>query len=181
MKEIRIHGRGGQGAVMSAEIIASALAREGKYAQSIPRFGVERRGAPTSASIRFGDEPIRERTLVYSPDCLLVVDASQLASPQLFAGLKPGAILVLNTVETLKTSPHPNIKLIGVVNATRIALEELSRPIPNTCMMGAFAATTNWLTVEAIVSVLGNYFEGESLRRNIRCVERGFQEVQTKE
>lgn len=180
MKETRIHGRGGQGGVTAAEMIAAAFARDGKYAQSIPTFGVERRGAPTSAGMRFDDSPVRERTLVRFPECLVVLDASQLASPDVFVGLKTGGILVLNSTAIPQTIPHPNVTLIGVVDATRIALEEIARPIPNTCMMGAFAATTGWLTLEAMLWALGSYFEGESLRKNVRCAERGFREVQTK-
>lgn len=180
MKETRIHGRGGQGGVTAAEMTAAAFAHDGKYAQSIPTFGVERRGAPTSAGMRFDDSPVRERTLVRFPECLIVLDASQLASPEVFVGLKAGGILVLNSTAILQESPHSNLALVGVVDATRIALEEIGRAIPNTTMMGAFAGTTGWVTLEAITWALGNYFEGESLRKNIRCAERGFREVQTK-
>ena len=94
MIEIRFHGRGGQGAVTSAELLALAAIGEGKYAQAFPSFGPERRGAPVVAFCRISDEPIRIRANIYEPDLVVVLDASLLKIVNVAAGLKPNGILV---------------------------------------------------------------------------------------
>jgi Pyruvate/2-oxoacid:ferredoxin oxidoreductase gamma subunit len=97
--------------------------------------------------------------------------------PTLFSGLKPGGILILNSPQPLENQPNENLKLAGVVNATQIAVEEIGRDVPNTCLLGAFAATTGWVGLKSILSSLGEYFSGDLLQRNIRSAERGFSEV----
>jgi 2-oxoacid:acceptor oxidoreductase gamma subunit (pyruvate/2-ketoisovalerate family) len=179
VKEIRIHGRGGQGSVLAARMLASAFVAEGKCVASFPMYGFERRGAPVQAFTRIDDKPIREKTQVYTPDCMLVIDPSLLKIADLFAGLKPGGILIINTGHPLEKQPNKNCQLAGVVNATQIALEEIGRDIPNTCLLGAFAAVTQWLKLESIVDSLKDYFSGDILQRNTRSTERGYKEVKT--
>jgi pyruvate ferredoxin oxidoreductase gamma subunit len=87
MIEIRFHGRGGQGAVTSAELLALAAIGEGKYAQAFPSFGPERRGAPVVAFCRISDEPIRIRANIYEPDIVVVLDSSLLKIVNVAAGL----------------------------------------------------------------------------------------------
>jgi 2-oxoacid:acceptor oxidoreductase gamma subunit (pyruvate/2-ketoisovalerate family) len=140
-------------------------------------FGFERRGAPVTAFMRFDENPIREKTKVYNPDCLVVLDSSQKNSPIIYDGLKPNGVLVLNSTKPISEKPHNNVSLVGKVDAERIALEELGIPSPNTCMVGAFAAATKWIGLEHICSSLEQFFSGDLLERNIRCAERGFQEV----
>lgn len=94
MIEIRFHGRGGQGAVTSAELLALAAIEEGKYAQAFPSFGPERRGAPVLAFCRISDEPIKIRANIYEPDIVVVLDASLLKIVNVASGLKPEGILV---------------------------------------------------------------------------------------
>lgn len=177
MNEIRLHGRGGQGAVIGAEILAATYIAEGKYASVMPMFGVERRGAAVTAFLRFDDKPIRERTGIYNPDCLIVLDGTLISQPGTFAGLKGGSTLVINTAEVLNESPHANLTVIGMVDATGIALEEISVPVPNTVIVGAFAAITGLLTLDALIGSLADHFKDKLLKGNIRCVERGFHEV----
>lgn len=177
MKEIRLHGRGGQGAALAVQMLATAFVAEGKHAASFPLFGFERRGAPVISFARFDDLPIREKTQIYSPDCLIVLDPGLKDLPSLFSGLKPEAVLVLNTGKMPKERPNENLKLTGVVNATAIAMEEIGRNISNTCLLGAFAATTGWLKLDSILAAFRRYFEGKLLERNIRSAQRGFQEV----
>ncbi len=177
MKEIRFHGRGGQGAVMAARMLATALMAQGKYVASFPMYGFERRGAPVVAFARFDDKPIREKTQIYNPDCLVVIDPTLMTLPTLFDGLHPEGILLLNSPIPLVKRPSENIKVAGVLDATTIAVEEIGRDVPNTCILGAFAATTGWVELEYLRSALGDYFTGEILRRNIRSAERGFEEV----
>jgi len=129
------------------------------------------------AFMRFDENPIREKTQVYNPDCLVVLDPSQKNSPLVYDGLKPNGLLVLNSPRPIKEKPHDNIRLTGIVEAERIALEEIGIPSPSTCMVGAFAATTGWIALGHIFSGLEQYFSEDLLKRNRRCAERGFNEV----
>ncbi len=151
MIEVRFHGRGGQGAVTAARILSNAFVRQGKFGSSFPMFGFERRGAPVTAFMRFDERPIREKTQVYNPDCLVVLDASQKNSPIVYDGLKPNGILVLNSTKPVQESIHDHISLVGELDAETIALEELGISSPSTCMVGAFAATTQWITLEYVL------------------------------
>ena len=178
MKEIRFHGRGGQGAVLAARMLAVAFVAEGKCVASFPMYGFERRGAPVVAFTRLDDKPIREKTQIYNPDCLVVIDPGLMNLPTLFSGLKPEGILILNSPRPLENQPNENLRLAGVVNATQIAVEEIGRDIPNTCLLGALAATTGWLDLKSILSALGEYFSGDLLQRNILSTERGFHGVE---
>ena len=178
MKEIRIHGRGGEGAVVAARILAAALVLEGKWGSGFPSFGAERRGAPVTAFVRFDDTPIRQRDRVYYPDCLMVINPRLSLSTSIFDGLKPGGILVANTVEPIRERRHENFGIIGSVNATNIGLEEVGIPVTNTCMLGAFARTTGWVRLDSIIPSLEEYFSGDILSRNKRCAERGFEETE---
>lgn len=176
-----MHGRGGQGVVLSAEMLVAAFVSEGKHSSAFPMFGFERRGAPVAAFVRTDTQPIRERTQVYSPDCVIVFDISQLKSPNTFAGLKEEAILVVNSPHLPEQSPGKNIRLVGSVDASRIALEEIGTPVTNTCMLGAFAATTGWINLDSLLASIGHYFEGRLLAINKKSAERGFREVVIKE
>ena len=180
MKEIRFHGRGGQGAVIAAQILTRAFYAEGKYAASFPMFGFERRGAPVAAFTRVDDKPIREKSQIYTPDCLLVLSQSLEGLPMLFDGLKPHGILVINAVKFPEGTLHDNLRVIGVANATAIAQEEMGIPATNTCMLGAFAKTTGWLSLESVVVALEDYFKGTLLEKNIRSAERGFRETRVR-
>jgi 2-oxoacid:acceptor oxidoreductase gamma subunit (pyruvate/2-ketoisovalerate family) len=178
VKEIRIHGRGGQGAVLAARMLASAFVTEGKYVASFPMYGFERRGAPVVAFTRFDEKPIREKTQIYNPDCMVVIDPGLMKIPTLFAGIKPEGILIVNSKKPLEQRPHENLTLGGVVNATQIAVEEIGRDIPNTCLLGAFAATTGWLDLKSVLACLGDYLSGDVLQRNLKSAERGYKEVE---
>jgi len=178
VKEIRIHGRGGQGAVLAARMLASAFVAEGKHVASFPMYGFERRGAPVVAFTRFDDKPIRVKTQIYNPDCLIVIDPGLLTLPTLFTGVKPEGVFILNSGKKLPEQPNENLKIGGVVNATQIAVDEIGRDIPNTCLLGAFAAASGWLKLESILNALPDYLSGDILQRNLKSAERGYREVE---
>lgn len=179
MKEIRFHGRGGQGAVTAARMLASAFVVEGKYVASFPMYGFERRGAPVTAFTRMDDKPIREKTQIYTPDCLAVIDPGLLTLPNLYTGLKENGILILNTGTPMKEQPNPNVKIGGFINATQISVDEIGRDIPNTALLGALAAVTGWLKLDSILDSLKDYLTGQDiLDKNARSAERGFKEVE---
>jgi 2-oxoisovalerate ferredoxin oxidoreductase gamma subunit len=178
MIEIRMLGRGGQGAYISAEILAHALVREGKYATAFPMFGGERRGAPISVFVRHDDKPIRLRSQIYYPDCCIVTDPVLARSPDALTGLKPGGIVIMNLPRVPEEKPHENVEVLAVVDATGIALAEIGRPITNTVMLGALLHTTGWVTLDSIFEAFQGYFTGRVLEGNITCVRRGFQETE---
>ncbi len=179
MREIRLHGRGGQGVVMASEIMVQAFVAQGWYGNSIPFFGFERRGAPLSAFVRVDDRPIREKTQIYTPDAVLVLDASLLGSVPVFDGLKGDGIVVLNTAKGPdQLQLPPSVRKLAVVNANRLAIEIFKAPITNTVMLGAFAGATGWLHLEALIDALPNFFAGRRLEPNLLACRRGFEEVQ---
>jgi 2-oxoacid:acceptor oxidoreductase gamma subunit (pyruvate/2-ketoisovalerate family) len=180
MKEIRLHGRGGQGTVSAADLIAVASVIDGKYGTSLPMYGAERRGTPVVSFVCIDDQPVRQKTQIYTPSCLIVLDSRQRNLPQIYEGVKPGGFLVLNFNKSLEDRPHPNITVAGVVDATKIAIEEIGIPAFNTCMLGAFAAATGWVKLESILLALEKNFSGELLKKNMKTVKRGYQEVMIK-
>ena len=97
IKEIRFHGRGGQGAVTAADILAVASFKDGKFCQAFPVFGTERRGAPVAAFVRISDSFIRIRSQIYSPDYVVVQDSSLIDVIDVADGLVPGGIILINT------------------------------------------------------------------------------------
>jgi len=178
MIEIRLHGRGGQGAVTSAELLALAAISEGKYAQAFPSFGPERRGAPVVAFCRIDDKPIRIRANIYKPDLVLVLDPSILRLVKVTSGLKKDGILVANTKypgEKIKKElgiKHP----LATVNANKIAMEELGLLITNTTMLGSLLKAREVVPFEALINPLKKRF-GRIAEKNIKACKRAYEET----
>ncbi len=179
MSEVRFHGRGGQGVVTTSKILANAFARTGQFGASFPMFGFERRGAPVTAFGRFSDKPVKEKTQIYNPNILVVLDPSQKHSQAVFDGLLPGGMLLLNDKKNQDDVRHENLKKLAVVDANGIALEEIGLPIPNTVVVGAFAKMSGLLDIEPVLEALADYFSGKKLDANKICARRGFEEVST--
>ena len=163
---------------MAAKMLASAFAMENKSVASFPMYGFERRGMPVVAFTRFADQPIQEKTQIYTPDCLVVVDPTLMAIGTLFDGLKQGGVLILNSGSPLTVRPSPNLARVGRIDATAVALQEIGRDIPNTCLLGALAATTGWVSLDSVVKGLSEYLDGDLLTKNIRNATRGYTEVE---
>ena len=177
MKEIRFHGRGGQGVVIGAEMLAYAFVLEGKYASSFPTFGAERRGAPVAAFLRFDEKPIRETHQIYEPDCIIVLDPFIGKSQDIFNGFKGDGIAIINTPkQTLEHWPA-GLNLLGLVDATALALDEIGRAIVNTCMLGVLARVTGWVNLESVIASLDMHFDGALLEKNANLVRRGYETV----
>jgi 2-oxoacid:acceptor oxidoreductase gamma subunit (pyruvate/2-ketoisovalerate family) len=178
MKEIRLHGRGGQGVVLAGEILVNAAVLEGKYANSIPYFGFERRGAPVSSFVRIDDKEIREKTQIYFPDCLIVLDPTLQKAVDIYNGLKRGGMLVINERKQVEDIKVPkNVKRIGAIDATSLSLKILKRPIPNTVMLGAFAATTEWLRIDSIAKSIEKLLEKKLVTSNVRAARTAFKKT----
>jgi pyruvate ferredoxin oxidoreductase gamma subunit len=179
MIEIRLHGRGGQGAVTSAELLAQAAINEGKYAQAFPSFGPERRGAPVVAFCRISDEPIRLRTNIYHPDLVLVLDPSILRLVNVSGGLKADGALITNTKYTSsEIRKELSVKhRLATVDASKIAREELGVPITNTTMLGALLKTRELVPVDSLIPPLEKRF-GRIAARNINAFKRAYKEAE---
>ena len=176
MKEIRFHGRGGQGTVLASVILVKAFTKEKKYSSAIPYFGFERRGAPVTAFLRFDDHPLREKTQIYSPDCVVVMDPALKRSPEIFQGLKEGGILIMSTRKAIEELNLPSaIGKFGCVDAIRISLDILGSPITNSCMLGAFVATTGWVGLDSVLQSIKETWPGEMGEKNLRAAEAGYQ------
>jgi len=181
--EIRWHGRGGQGAVTSAELVAQAAISEGKYAQAFPSFGPERRGAPVSAFVRIdSNKPIRVRAEIREPDVVVVLDPGLLSVMKVASGLKEGGIVVINTKKPLaQTREELGVKSsLAIIDATAIAREILGVPIVNTTMVGALIRATGIVDLESVVEPLKHRF-GRLAERNIEAMKKAYQDTLLKE
>jgi pyruvate ferredoxin oxidoreductase gamma subunit len=177
--EIRWHGRGGQGGVTTAEVLAQAAISEGKFAQAFPSFGPERRGAPVQAFNRVDvKEPVRIRSDVINPDVVVVLDPSLLDKVNVTSGLDKKGKVIINTRKTAKEIKkefgikHP----VATVNATKIAREVLGVPIVNTTMLGAVIKMTGVIKKESAHAPLEKRF-GRLGERNIKAMETAYEEV----
>jgi pyruvate ferredoxin oxidoreductase gamma subunit len=165
--EVRIHGRGGQGVVTAAELLAIAAFDEGRHSQAFPSFGSERTGAPVVAFCRIDDRVIRSREPIVTPDALIVQDPTLLHQVAVFDGLKPGAYVLVNTTRTPEALGLGELDArVLTVPATGIAREHLGRPLPNAALLGAFAAQTAAVSLNAVRAAIAEKFPGEVAERN---------------
>ncbi|HJW57800.1 MAG TPA: 2-oxoacid:acceptor oxidoreductase family protein [Burkholderiaceae bacterium] len=179
MVEIRIHGRGGQGAVLAGGILADALAQDGKHVIAIPSFGFERRGAPVASYLRFDDRPIRQMTNIYNPDCVLCIDPTVGRSANIFDGIKANAAWVQTTAKPLaELEVPPQVGIVGLCDAVSIAIDIFRRSITNTIMLGALARTTGFVSLDALrAAIEESDFRDAGLRQNMEALERGYNET----
>jgi len=183
LKEIRFHGRGGQGAVILAQLTAKAAFIEGKWPQAMVLFGAERRGAPVEAFARISDQEILLRSRVYEPDYVVVLDPSLFEALDVTYGLKEGGCLLINSPEKPKL-PESFLKRknkVSFVDATRVALElELvlaGQPIVNTAMLGAFAKTTGEIRLGSAERAVREEWPGDVGELNSRAVRLAYDRV----
>ncbi|MFC2005887.1 2-oxoacid:acceptor oxidoreductase family protein [Chloroflexota bacterium] len=180
---IRWHGRGGQGAVTSAELLARAAIDEGKYAQAFPAFGAERRGAPVQAFDRISSgEPIRIRAEITEPDVVVVLDPGLLRVVNVTSGLKEKGAIIINTKRALQDieSGLGTKWRLALIDATKIARELLGVPIVNTTMLGALLRATGVIKLESLSEPIKLRF-GRLAERNISAMKRAFEETLVKE
>lgn len=178
MKEIRIHGRGGQGSVVTAELLAIGAFKEGLYSQAFPYLGGggDRRGAPVQAYCRIDDKPIRLKCQIQKPNYLIIQDPSVMEVVDIFDGLQKGSLILLNS----PSSPEE----LGITTkdfkafsfpATEVALEILKRPIMNTAMIGAFAAFAGGFKLENLREAIKSKFPNKIGEQNAEAMERAFE------
>ena len=179
MKEIRIHGRGGQGSLVLAQFMAIAALEDGKFGQAFPYLGGggERRGKPIVAFCRLSDSPIRIRSRVYEPDYVIVQDATILREVDVEEGLKADGMVLINTeksVDDLKLKTQR----VFVISAEELARRILGRPIINTALLGTFAGLSGEISLKAAVGAVQSKFPGDLGLKNAQVVEESFQAFQ---
>jgi pyruvate ferredoxin oxidoreductase gamma subunit len=184
MTEVRLHGRGGQGVVSAAQMIADAAVAEGKYVQAFPEFGAERSGAPIAAYARLSDGPIEIHSFIRNPDVVVVVDKSMAYFKSTTSGLAAGGYFISNfdgTSQELrsKLGLDPSVRVIAL-DATGIAMKCLGRDFPNTPMLGALVKATNLVGFESLAKVLGERFKGSVRAGNEEALKLGYEGVKAK-
>jgi pyruvate ferredoxin oxidoreductase gamma subunit len=183
MFQVRFHGRGGQGVVTAAELLASAAFSEDRYAQAFPSFGSERMGAPVMSFCRMDDKPIRTREPVAEPDALLIQDPTLLHQSDLFAGLTEDGYVLVNSAENFAglgladlAAKHPADRLL-VVPATALAMTHLGRPLPGAPMLGGLAALTGAVSLDAVLAAISERFTGKVADGNAAAARAAFEYV----
>jgi 2-oxoacid:acceptor oxidoreductase gamma subunit (pyruvate/2-ketoisovalerate family) len=155
--EVRIHGRGGQGAVVASKVLADAAFREGRFVQSFPLFGVERRGAPVAAFTRLNESPVTLRCQIYNPDHVMVLDAGLLKVVDVTSGLRPGGWVLINSPEPPTAFELPCFR-VATIDASALAIRyrlgPRTSPIVNTAILGAFARITGVVGLQAVVDAV---------------------------
>ncbi len=175
--EVRLHGRGGQGVVTAAELLATAAFTDGKVAQAFPSFGSERMGAPVESFVKIDDKPIRSRSQITNPDYVIVQDPTVIGVVDVFRGLKDGGLVIVNTEKKPNELNLQTKAKVITVPASNIANEITGRPIPNTTLMGAFAGATNLIKIESIERCIKERFPGELGEKNAKAARSAYDYV----
>lgn len=183
--EIRWHGRGGQGTVTAAKVLADACMSGGRHVQAFPEYGPERAGAPIRAYNRVSEKELRMHCPVVNPKVVAVVDASLLDAINVADGATDDAVFVINTSkdpkevrEKLKAKASQKV---FTVDATKIAIESFGRPMPNSSMLGALNKAISIVTMETLLDDVrgsfGKKFAQKIIDGNLEAVKRGYGEV----
>lgn len=183
MREVRLHGRGGQGVVTSAELLSVAAFWDGHEAQAFPSFGSERTGAPVVAFVRIDDAPIRLREPVTRPDAVVVGDATLLQRVDVFAGLAPDGFVLVNSARSLaelglaELADRHDPARLATVPATDLAREHTGRPLPGVCLLGALAGLTGWVTLAGLEHAVGERFDATVAAGNLAAAAAAHEAV----
>lgn len=174
LKEIRLHGRGGQGVVTAAELLAVAAFEDGKYAQAFPAFGSERMGAPVQSFVRIADHKVRARNQIEKPDYLIVQDSTLLGAIDVLSGLKEDGMVLVDTGKRPQELALKTKAKVLTIPATDIAIKILGKAIQNTTLMGAFAGATGLISVDAMKRSVKRRFPGEIGEKNAKAVQAAY-------
>ena len=183
--EIRWHGRGGQGTVTAAKVLADACLSGGRHVQAFPEYGPERAGAPLRAYNRISSKELRMHCPVLNPDIVTVVDATLLDSINIAEGAKENTVFIINTTKDPgeireKLGPGKGCRIF-TVDATKIALDCFGRALPNSPMLGALCKVTGLISLEHLLEDVrksfGKKFSQKIIDGNIEATKRGYEEV----
>ena len=176
LEQIRIHGRGGQGVVTAAELIAIAAFHDGLESQAFPNFGVERTGAPIQAYARISRKKITTREQIYEPSVLIIQDSSLLDSGNILIGINDKTKIIINAKEN-RWEELKGKKNLYFSPATEIALEIIGKNIVNTVILGAFARHTKLVSLASLKKAIAIKFKDkdkEVIEKNIKAIEKAF-------
>ncbi|MFN7181470.1 MAG: 2-oxoacid:acceptor oxidoreductase family protein [Planctomycetota bacterium] len=178
---MRIHGRGGQGAVVASIILARAYYIEGFYVQSFPEFGVERRGSPVQAYLRADKNPIYERTKIYRPNQLIVLDQSLIKFMDITKDIAPESLILINSARQPSEFEFSEKFRVATVDAATIAVKynigTSTNPIVNTTTLGAYSKFSGLIKLEALKEAIAQSFSGSKVRDNIAAIEEAYEKV----
>jgi pyruvate ferredoxin oxidoreductase gamma subunit len=178
MYAVRLHGRGGQGIVTTAELLAVAAFEEGLHAQAFPTFGSERTGAPVAAFCRLDTVAVRTHEPITTPDALIVADLGLFGQVDVLAGLRPGGCLVVNAPPGAPLpQPMPDDVTVVPVDATGAGVRHLGRPVPGAALLGTFAATTGRIGLPALIRAIESRFPGVLGRGNVEAAREAYLQV----
>jgi len=180
MEQIRIHGRGGQGVVTAAELIALAAFYEGYEAQAFPSFGVERTGAPIQSFARISKKTIITREQIYEPTILIIQDSTLLDTVDVFSGSTKETIVIINSAKNNWPKLTAKFKKLYFTAATEVALEIFGKNIVNTVILGAFAKYTNLVSLASLKKAISEKFKDkgeEIINKNIKAIEKIYNSV----
>ena len=169
--EIRIHGRGGQGNVVAAYLLASVAIEEGYHGQAFPSFGAERRGAPVVAFVRMSDVPVKRRCQVLHPSYLIVQDQALLQVPGVLQGLSEQGRILVNSLRSSEELRQELGVEVFAIPAAQIAEGFLGRPLPNTALIAAFLAMTGVCSLDSLHKALAERFAGTILEKNLALIQ----------
>jgi pyruvate ferredoxin oxidoreductase gamma subunit len=173
MIEVRIHGRGGQGAVTAASLLAMGAGHDDRYSQGFPAFGVERRGAPVKAFARISDKPITIRSQIYSPDYVIIMDPTLCGLPEITEGIKPETVIIING----KPGQAKFKNKTFYCDATGLALKVLGKNIVNTAILGVFSKTTGLVSLEGILEAIDKNFPEKLAEKNKDLIKSAYKEA----
>jgi pyruvate ferredoxin oxidoreductase gamma subunit len=183
--EMRWHGRGGQGTVTAVKVFADACLSGGRYVQAFPEYGPERAGAPLRAFNRISDRPLRLHCPVTKPNVVVVVDATLLDSVNITDGTPDDAAFIVNSSKDPKEirekiQAKPTQKIF-TVDATKISIETIGRPMPNASLVGSVTKVSKLLSLEAalidVKKSFGEKFPQKIIDGNLEATRRGYEEV----
>ncbi len=180
MENIRIHGRGGQGVVTAAELIAIAAFYEGWEAQAFPNFGVERTGAPIQSFVRVDDKPIITREQIYHPTILIIQDATLIGAVDVFAGATQKTTVIINAARNIWPELKNKFPRLYLTPATEIALEIFGKNIVNTVILGALAKNTKIVSLDSLKKAIREKFaaKGEAvIAKNILAITKDYEKI----
>ncbi len=185
MAEVRWHARAGQGAKTASYMLAEAAMKAGKNIQAFPEYGPERMGAPLKAYTRISSKPIRIHSGVEHPDIVVVLDATLLPIVDVTEGLGNDGQIIVNTdmpPEEIKQKQGWEGITVWAVDASKIAMETIGRPFPNTPLLGAVAKVSDLVDVnvikERVRDTLGKK-RPDLLEGNLKAIERAYEEVRS--
>lgn len=183
MFRVRIHGRGGQGAVTAAEMLSVAAFDQGLHAQAFPSFGSERNGAPVVAFCRIDDKAIRAHDPVTAPDAVIVQDPTLLHLVPVFDGLAAEGRILVNTSRSFEELHLGSLldaddrDRLVTVPATDLSRKRLGRPRPNTALLGGFAAVTGVVSLASVQAAIRQRFDGEVGEANAEIAAAAYDHV----